>query len=112
KTGAEKLGQLAREVRLADARLAEQQHRRQLDRVVGIDAQREVLADVFQHFAEVRQLLEQALHLGEGGRLDGEALAAQAQHLLVYGAQRLVRRWRKLLQGFFHGRYFVDILEA
>src|SRR2546430_10806463 len=46
------LRDLAREMGLADARLAEQQHRRQLDRVVGIDAQREVLADVLQRSEE------------------------------------------------------------
>ena len=34
----EELRHLAREVRLADARLAEQQHRRQLNRVVRVDA--------------------------------------------------------------------------
>src|SRR5438132_11639770 len=106
------LRELAREVGLADARLAEQQHRRQLDRVVGIDAQREVLADGLEHHREVRQVLKQVLHLGERRGLDGEALAAQAQHLLVDGAQRLVGRGRKFLQGFFNGRDFVDVLES
>ena len=42
-------------MRLADAGLAEQQHRRQLDGVVGVDAQRELLADVLEHLAEVRR---------------------------------------------------------
>src|SRR5438128_7129099 len=71
-----------------------------------------MLADVLEHYREVRQLLEQALHLGERGRLDREALAAQTQHLLVDRAQRLVGRRREFLQGFFHGRNFVDVLEA
>jgi hypothetical protein len=85
---------------------------RQLDRVVRIDAQREVLADVLEHRAEVGQLLEKRLHVGQRRGLDGEALAAEAQHLLVGGAQRFVGRRRQLLQRLLHGRDVVDVLEA
>src|SRR3954447_25208404 len=99
-------------MRLADTWLAEQQHRRQLDRIVGVDAQREMLADVFQHLAEVGQLLEQALHLGKRRRFYGEALEAEAQHLLVYGAQRFVRRARQLLQRLLDTGKGVDVLES
>ena len=110
--GAEELSKLAREVRLADARLAEEQHRRQLDRVVRVDAEREVPADVREHHGEVGQLLEQALHLGQRRRLDGEALAAQAHHLLVERAQRFVRRCGQLLQRFLYRGDFIDVLET
>ena len=110
--GAEQLGHLAREMRLADSGLAEQQHRRQLDRVVGVDAQREVLADVGEHLGEVGQLVEQALHRRQRRGLDGEALAAEAHHLLVERAQRLVGGGGKLVAGLSRPRDFVDVLEA
>jgi hypothetical protein len=99
-------------MRLADAGAAEQQHGRQLDRVVRVDAQREVLADVGEHLGEVGQLGEQALHLGQRRRLDREALAAEAHHLLVERAQRFVGGRGELLQGFLDRRDVVDVLEA
>ena len=99
-------------MRLADARAAEQQDRRQFDVVLRVDAQRELAADVLQDLAEIGQFLEQRLHLGQAGGLDREALAAQAQHLLVERAQRLVGGLRQVLQGFFDRRGVVDILES
>ena len=61
---------------------------------------------------EVGQLFEQRIHLRQGGRLDGEALAAEAQHLLVHRAQRLVGAGRQVVQGFLDSRDVVDVLEA
>ncbi|MGH8738747.1 MAG: hypothetical protein ACREVC_15420 [Burkholderiales bacterium] len=71
-----------------------------------------MLADVFQHLAEVRQFVEQFVHLRHRRGLDGEALAAYAQHLLVQRAQRFARGWRELLQGLVDVRDAVDVLET
>src|SRR6185503_15671706 len=40
------------------------------------------------------------------------SVAAEAQHLLVHRAQRLVGRGRKLVQRLFDARDVVDVLEA
>src|SRR5207237_7763685 len=109
--GAEELRHLARKMRLADARLTEQQHRWQLDRVVGIDAQRKMFADVLQHRGEVGQRLEELIHLRQRRKLHREALAAELEHLLVDRAQRLVRPWREFLQRLLDAGDVVDVLE-
>src|SRR4051812_14401562 len=71
-----------------------------------------MLADVLEHLAEIGQIVEQPIHLWKRGRLDREALAAEAQHLLVHRAQRFVGTGRKLVERFLHPRDVVDILEA
>ena len=65
-----------------------------------------------EHPGEVGQLVEERVHLGKRGGLDGEALAAEAQHLLVHRAQRLVGGGGQLVQRLFDARDVVDVLEA
>jgi hypothetical protein len=99
-------------VRLADTGLPQQEHGRQLDRVLRVNAERELPADVLEHGAEIGQCFEQRVHLGEGGGLDREALAAEPQHLLVERAERFARAGGETMERLLHGRYIVDVLEA
>jgi hypothetical protein len=60
--GSEQAGQLAREVRLAHTRRAQQQRRRDLQRVAAVLAQRQLAFHVVEHLREVRHLVVQVVH--------------------------------------------------
>ncbi len=88
--GAQQIGQLAREMGLADARRAQQQHGRDLQAVAAVLRQRHVALDVVQRVGEVGQLLIQVAHVGYATGFDLEALGAALEHALVSVAKRLV----------------------
>ena len=77
---------LAREVRLADARRAQQQHGRDLQRVAAVVAQGQLALHVVEHLVEVGHLVIEMLHGRQTAGLDLEALGALLE--------QCARRWR------------------
>ena len=90
--GAEHMGELLREMRLADAGLSEQQDGREMHRLVAGDRQRKVAFEVVQHGCEIRTAGVQRIEPVERRRLDDVAHATQLLHLFVVRHQRLVAR--------------------
>jgi hypothetical protein len=110
--GAEQCRNLAREVGLAHARRAEQQHRRDLEGVAAVLRQRELAFEIVQHFVEVGQIVVEVLHRRQAAGLDLEALGPALEHALVGAAQRLVlapRVRRQARQALVHVRVAEDV---
>jgi hypothetical protein len=107
--------QPAREMRLSDAGIAQQQHRLQVQGVVARQAQRELAPDVLQRRLEIRHLVDQPVDVGQRRRLDREALAPEPDHPDVGGAQRLVgvaAQVLQLVQRLLDPGNMVDVLES
>ena len=79
----ERMGQALREIRLAEARLAEQQHRRELDRLVAGDGERQEFAQIVETCVEIGRRVVQVVDGCGGRRLDDVARAAELAHPVV-----------------------------
>mmetsp|Transcript_11770 Transcript_11770/g.27564 ORF Transcript_11770/g.27564 Transcript_11770/m.27564 type:complete len:408 (+) Transcript_11770:337-1560(+) len=110
--GAQQLRQLPREMRLAHAGRAEQQQRRDLERVAAVVAQRDLAPHIVQHLVKVGQLVVQGVHGRQPRGLDLEALLALLEHALIGGAQGFVLLGRQLVQPLGHFFQPVDAAHA
>jgi hypothetical protein len=88
--GRQRVRQLLGEIGLAQAGLAEQQHRRELHGFVAGDRERQELAQVVDHGPEVRRGVVELVDGGGRGRLDDVARAAQLAHAVVPALEALV----------------------
>jgi len=108
-------GQAPCEVRLADPRIAQQQHRLQVQGVIARQAQRELASDVLQWRFEVGHLLDQPVDVRQRRRLDGKALTPELDHPGIRRAQRLVGAVAQVLQiikRLLDPANVIDVLES
>ena len=82
----------------ADTRRAEQEQRRDFQRISAVFAQSKLAFDVVQHLSEVGQVVVEVVHHRQTRGFDLKTLGAFFQHALVCGAQAFVFLLRQLVQ--------------